>query len=176
MKNNTSNKVVIKNSLRGCFGKTLLAIIRVLVLAGLAYIGIFMILNSDVFVEIIFGAVFAIGFGGAGCFKVYSVIKGTVIVTISDKGIDVADETFVPWEYVQGFKQDGDGFTQFIFELDSNIKIEYYEDGDAEKPKSVTFDSEYSSYTNEGIVKILEEFYEMYKGRAGRTLHGGGDD
>ena len=177
MKNETTNKVVIRNSLRGGFRKTLWRIFIVLVLAGLAYIGVFMILHSDGFAETIFGAVLAICFGGAGCFKVYSMIKGTVVVTISDKGIDVADETFVPWEHVQGIEHDAtDVFTQVLLGVhtddDDHIKIEYYKDGDVEKSKSISFDSEYSPYTNEEIVKILGEFYERYKGELGRALPG----
>ena len=173
MKNKTTNKVVIKNSLRGGFRKTLWRIFIVLGIAALVVIGILMILNPNGFGDVFWGVVLIIGGGFGGYFIVESMINGTVIATISDKGIDVTDKAFIPWEHVKSFKKEIDGIvTQAISGPGSSIDIVYYENGDVEKLRSVSFDSEYSPYTNEGIVKILEEFYEGYKSESSRVLPG----
>lgn len=164
-KNASSNEVVIKNTLWcGGFLKTTKRISIVIGGAAFVVIGLLMVFNSGGIGDTIWGLVLAIG-GGFGLYAIIdSMIQGTVIATISDRGVDVADKAFVPWEHVKSFKKEVDGIiNQAVSGPGSNVEIVYYEDGDVEKLRSVMFDSGYSSYTNEGAVKVLDEFYERYK-------------
>ena len=119
-------------------------------------IGIWLILDPDGVMDIVWGVASIILGGVGGGVILHDMIRGSRIATISCRGIDIPDTPFIPWESVVKFEKLG-GWGEF----DRLPYIQITHSPGGTKTQATEIDPDWSCYTLDEVLEILKEFQEL---------------